>query len=248
MKVIKPLQRLTTVVLASLYISSSSADSIHVAVASNFLSAARHLAAEYEAATEVKVTLSSASSGKIYTQIIHGAPYDVFLSGDTSRPTLLEKNNKIVSGTRRTYAIGRLVFWSNQAGQNCAEVLRQGKFKKLAIANPKFAPYGSAAKEVLIQMQHFGSIELISAENIAQTLLYLKSRAADAGFISASQALEFNEGCQWAVDDSLYKPIKQQLVVLAASKNLSTSSHFVSYLFTPEARAVIVEYGYTFPE
>ncbi len=138
----------------------AAAQSVTAAVASNFLKPFRHIAKAYESETGHTVRIVSGSTGKLYAQIVHGAPFDVFLAADTERPDLLEQKQHAVPGTRFTYARGRLALWSADAKRIIGDgkrVLEQGDFKHLALANPKTAPYGGDAHQVL-QYLKFDSV------------------------------------------------------------------------------------------
>lgn len=224
------------------------ADVIHIAVASNFREPAREIASRYEAGHGHQVILSFGSTGKHYAQIKHGAPFDVFFAADVARPALLEAEGVAIAGSRFTYARGRLVLWSPRRGyvDNQGRVLQTGQFTRLAIANPKLAPYGRAAQEVLQARGVWQILQsrLVRGENIGQTYQFVKSGNAELGFVAYSQlitAKQFINGSYWLVPQTLYQPIEQQLVVLNSKPAVQ---EFIDYVQGAEAQSIIQAYGY----
>ena len=226
------------------------ADEIRVAVASNFAHAAREIGVAFEEATGHTVALAFGSTGKHYAQIRNGAPMDVLLAADDWRPELLEDEGLAVSGSRRTYALGRLVLWSRDPTliDSEGDVLRSGAFRFLAVANPKLAPYGAAAKEVL---EHFGvwdALEgrIVRGENVGQALQYVDSGNADLAFIAVSQLTEERRasGSLWKVPSELHSPIRQQALLL---RDLPAARQFMAFLDGGEAAAIIDRFGYEVP-
>lgn len=232
------------------------AETLTVAVASNFAEPLREIARNFDASTGHEVRVSPGSSGKLYAQIINGAPYDLFLSADASRPGLLEQESKIVAGSRITYAIGQLVVWSRDAGfanDSCIDGLRNLGSRKLAIANPRLAPYGIAAREYLRARGLWDALQdnLVYGENIAQTLQYAASGGASAAIISKSQvesAASFGEVCVLPISGDAHEPILQQAVQLERAANTRLAEEFLEYLQGPESRAIISDFGYLLPE
>ncbi|WOO39707.1 molybdate ABC transporter substrate-binding protein [Rubellicoccus peritrichatus] len=227
------------------------AEEIRVAVASNFNGAMKELAERFEAETDYEVTLIPGSTGKHYAQIIHGAPFDVFFAADRERPELLEQGGLIVPGSRFTYAIGKLVLWSPKAGlvDQEGDVLNEDRFRFLAIANPKLAPYGKAAQEVLEKRGLWGKLNerIVRGENIAQTFQFVKTGNADLGFVAYAQMKfpsQLEQGTFWVVPQEDYSPIEQQAVLL---KERQSTHAFLSYIRSKEALKIINEYGYDTP-
>ncbi len=225
------------------------ADEIRVAVASNFTPALQAIIERFEASTDHQVLLSFGSTGKHYTQIKHGAPFDIFFAADTKRPQLLEKEGMIVPGSRYTYAIGKIVLWSPKTDLVDTEglVLQQsGKFRYLAIANPDLAPYGRAARDVLQARNLWDKMQghMVRGENIGQAFQYVKSGNAELGFVAFSQIIKPDnsiQGSYWEVPQSLYTAIHQQAVLLHNSDAVQT---FWSFVKSPEAQHIIRQYGY----
>ena len=231
------------------------ANEIKVAVASNFYPTMKEIALQYElkqsqSSENHKIILISGSSGKHYAQIMNGAPFDIFFSADKVRPILLEKKGISESGSRFTYALGRLVLWSSLDGfVEKDEQLYNNELRFLAIANPKIAPYGVAAREALISINLWEDLQskLVRGENIAQTFQFVNSGNAKLGFISYSQLMNPNYpvvGSFWEVPQSMYKPIEQQAVLL---KKSSLAKDFLSFIESDESLNIISKYGYYLP-
>lgn len=221
---------------------------LQVAVSSNFADAATRMADRFEEETGRKVSLSVGSSGKHYMQIRNGAPFDVFLSADTLRPALLVQEGVAVPGSRHTYAVGKLVLWSPVSGYVDPEgrVLSDGAFRFLAIAHPDLAPYGRAAREVLQAKGLWEDLSdrIVRGENISQTFHFVTSGNAELGFVAASQVIRPGrqfQGSLWAVPDTLYAPIEQQVVLL---RDVEAARSFLEFLRSEEGLQIIHEFGY----
>jgi molybdate transport system substrate-binding protein len=226
------------------------ADDVAVAVAANFGPVVKDLQENFEKKTGHKLVVSFGSSGAFYAQIQNGAPFEVLLSADSERPKKLEEEKLAVAGSRFTYAIGKLVLWSPKPGVVDKEgaVLKQGKFAKLAIADPKTAPYGAAAKEALQSLQLWDGLtsKTVQGIDIAQTYQFVSSGNAELGFVAYSQILAKGEvqGSFWTVPAKLYSPIEQQAVLLSKGKDSKAAQAFLDYLKSEEAQAVIQSFGY----
>jgi len=227
------------------------ADEVQVAVAANFTAPMQKIAADFEKATGHQAKLSFGATGKFYAQIRNGAPFEVLLAADDETPAKLEKEELAVSGSRFTYSIGQLALWSAKPGYVDAkgEVLKQGAFEHLAMANPKLAPYGAAAVETLTKLGLLGSVEsrFVQGENIAQTYQFISTGNAELGFVALSQVYEggkLKSGSAWIVPAKLHSPIRQDAVVLAKGKDNPAAAALVKFLKTDKARAVIQSYGY----
>jgi molybdate transport system substrate-binding protein len=231
--------------------SPLAADEIRVAVASNFRNTGRMLAEQFNAANSDQVVLIFGSSGKLYAQISQGAPFDILLSADAERPKKLEAEGKAVGGTRITYAIGKLTLWSSKADFVDAQgaILRQGSFNKLAMANPRHAPYGVAAKQVLekLQLQEDLKGKLVLGGNIEQAFQYITSGNAELGFVARAQLAQSiwgSQGSSWEVPDSLYSPIEQQAILI---HDKPAARAFLASLSSQPARLLIQSHGYAVP-
>ena len=230
-------------------------DVVTVAVASNFAKTAAELSAAFTKITAVPVRISPGSTGKLYAQIVNGAPFDLFLSADTERPLLLEKSGHTVNGSRQTYAIGSLVLWSRDErlrGRDCREVLERGDYRWLALANPMTAPYGAAAREFLKKagLWESASQRAVFGENIAQTLQFVATGNATLGFVSLSQTMDPDlpaAACAWRVPATSDTSLQQQLVLLARARSNAGAQQFLQFLSAPAAKEIIVRHGYAVP-
>jgi molybdate transport system substrate-binding protein len=233
------------------FIGPVRAAEIRVAVASNFTDAARQIARKFEAKSGHRVVLIFGSTGKHYNQIVNGAPFDAFLAADVRRPELLETAGIAVPGSRFTYALGRIILWSPRPDFIDPEgkVLESGDFRHLALANPKLAPYGRAAREVLEARGLWTRFEArsVRGENIGQTYQFVRSGNAELGFVAYSQVLRPGappEGSWWKVPQELYTPIEQQAVLLTHD---AAARAFIDFLGSEAAREIIRVHGYGFP-
>ena len=227
------------------------AEQVRVAVASNFQHVATLLVTEFETLYAHQAVLIFGSTGKQFAQISHGAPFDVFLAADSERPRLLEQQGLAVQGSRFSYAIGKLVLWSAQPNYdyNDGAVLRDDEFKHLAIANPRHAPYGIAAKQYL-QSQGLSqalSSRLVTGENVNQTFQFVQSGNATLGLVAKSQLVCGT--CQayggfWEVPQEHYTPIEQQAVLL---REQAAAMQFLQFLGSDLARKIIQQNGYGLP-
>mgnify|MGYP006434380173 FL=1 len=226
---------------------------VRVAVASNFLLPLKKLSGEFESLTGDKVVVISGSTGKLYAQIKQGAPFDVLLAADSLRPELLEKDGIGVPGSRFTYAVGRLALWSADSTlflRNDLQIFNQKNFRYLAIANPKTAPYGKAAEQVLRkkgfwkQNQH----RLVRGENISQTFQFLVTGNAEIGFIALSQLNRNHgqlKGYSWTVPSDWHDPIRQQALLLKRAKTNKAALEFLLFLKSKRIQKIIESYGYS---
>jgi len=228
------------------------ADEVQVAVAANFSAAAQKIAAQFEKDTGHTVKLSFGATGKFYAQIEAGAPFDVLLAADHATPARLVAEGKGVPATLHTYAIGKLVLWSADPAlvDDKGEILKSDKWKHLSVADARLAPYGQAAKETLAALKLADAVQprVVTAENIGQALQFVQSGNAQIGFVALGQVQPPDgskaAGSMWVVPDALYAPIRQDAVVIAASKVGKAATQFVDYLASDKARVVIKAYGY----
>ncbi len=230
---------------------ASRADEIRVAVASNFAGAARQLAGRFESRTGHEVKLSFGSTGKQYAQIRNGAPFHAWLAADSRRPALLEAGGLVQPGSRFTYALGRLVLWSPDPGlvDEEGDVLRKGGFRHLAVANPRLAPYGLAARQLLRKLGLWDELRdrMVRGENIGQAFQFVNSGNAELGLVAASQVLGEGRpprGSLWIPSAHLYHPIEQQAVLL---RDDAVARAFLRFVASDEGRAIIRANGYEVP-
>ena len=227
------------------------ADEIRVAVATNFADAVREVAARFESKSSHKVILVFGSTGKHYAQIKHGAPFDVFFAADERRPMLLEQEGLALPGSRFTYAVGKLVLWSpatDLVGRE-GDILNTDNFRFVALANPKLAPYGKAAEQVLRRLGQWHALQgrMVRGENIGQTFQFVSSGNAELGFVAASQVNNPDKpvgGSFWLVPSSLYDPIEQQAVLL---RDNDVAREFLAFMKGGEAVGIIRRFGYSQP-
>ncbi len=227
------------------------AGEVNAAVAANFTAPAQQIAELFQKETGHTVKLSFGSSGKFYSQIKAGAPFDVFLSADEKNPQLLEDEGLAVKGSRFTYALGKLVLWSATSGlvDDKGAVLGKGSYAKIAYADPKLAPYGVAAQETLQKMKLWDGVQgkLVTGESIGQTYQFAASGNAELAFIALSQITKdgkVSEGSWWIVPANMYSPIKQSAVQLSAAQDKAAARAFLKFLQSEKAKAVIRSFGY----
>lgn len=230
---------------------SARAAEVTVAVASNFSAPMQKLAQAFEQETGHKALLSFGSTGNLYAQIRNGAPYQVLLAADDATPRKLEAEGLGVAGSRFTYAIGTLVLWSKQPGlvDEKGDVLRSGKFERIAMANPKLAPYGAAAVETLTQMGVLQAVrpKVAQGENISQTYQFVATQNAQLGFVALSQVMvdgRVSQGSAWVVPAHLHSPIRQDAILLVKGRDAPAAAALMRFLRSERARALIRTFGY----
>lgn len=219
-----------------------------VAVAANFTEPAKEIAAAFAKATGHNAVLSFGSSGTFYTQMSHGAPFEVFLSADADRPKKAEQDGLAVPGSRFTYAIGRLVLYSAQPSlvDDKGAILKSGGFQKLSIADPTAAPYGVAAEQTMKKLGVYPAIQpkIVKGSSITQAYQFVATGAAELGFVALSQVVNVPGGSRWVVPANLHAPIDQQAVLLWTGQKNPAAAAFMKFLKSPAAIAIIRRYGY----
>lgn len=226
-------------------------ESALIAVATNFTPTMTSIVDAFQQDSKHTLRVSFASSGKLYAQIKNGAPFDLLMSADQAIPKRLIQEGRAIKNSQRTYAEGKLILWSMTENlvDNQGEILSSTHFNKLALANPKLAPYGLAATEVLehLNLTRATRSKWVQGENIGQAYQFVRSGNAEIGFIALSQ-IQFDthilEGSYWRIPESLYTPIKQDLVVLNKGENNQAISDFLHYLASPKIQTLIQGYGY----
>lgn len=240
--------------LAMSLTSPARADRVTVAVAANFLAPMQEIAAVFEAATDHEVTLVSGSTGTLYAQAINGAPFDLLLAADTERPEALVQAGFARPENRRTYAIGRLAMWTRddtlEFRPGVIRSLKPGE--RIAIANPRLAPYGRAAVQALDRLGGYERIEhqVVIAQNVNQSYQFAVTGNARFAFVSASLVYrdgELQRGSAMLVDDSLYDPVRQDAVLLLGAAPGSGARALFDFLGGPAAHAVLERFGYAVP-
>jgi molybdate transport system substrate-binding protein len=235
--------------IAAVAMCAAQAGEVQVAVASNFTAPMQAIGETFESDTGHKAKLAFGSTGKFYAQIKNGAPFDVLLAADDETPARLVQEG--AASSRFTYAIGTLVLWSSKPGFVDAkgEVLRRGQYGKLALANPKTAPYGRAAIETLARLGALSAAQskLVQGENIAQTFQFVASGNAELGFVALSQVMKggkVQQGSAWLVPAEMHEPIRQDAVLLSAGRANIAAQALLDYLKGDKAKQVIRAFGY----
>lgn len=231
------------------FVGPAMAGDVHIGVAANFKTAADALGGEFEKRSGHDIITTSGSTGKIYAQIVNGAPFDVFLAADQERPDRLEAEGVALSGSRFTYAIGQLVLWDPAGGAVGPHRLEADTYARLAIANPDLAPYGAAAQQVIDALGLDGAVngKRVFGENIGQTFAFVRTQNAELGFVALSQILSLPQGARgahWTPPQTLYAPIRQDGVLLARAKDNEAAKAFVEFLKSDDAVAIIEGFGY----
>ncbi len=232
-------------------LTTAHAAAVTVAVAANFAAPMKGLATLYEQRTGNRLVVSVGASGALAAQVLHGAPFQVFLSADQKTVQALEDQGHTVPGTRYTYAVGRLVLWSPRPDlvDPQGAVLRSPRFERLAIANPKLAPYGAAALEAIERLGLSATLRprVVQGENIAQAHQFTASGNAQLGFLALSQVMldgRLVGGSAWIVPSTLHAPLRQDAVLLKRGADAPAARAFLDFLRSDAARAIIRAHGY----
>ena len=243
--------RLSLLLVSAALTTPALAAEVQVAVAANFSAPLKAIGEKFAQDTGHQLVISSGATGQLYTQIKNGAPFEVFLSADDSTPAKLEGEGAAVKGSRFTYAIGTLALWSPKTGYVDGEgaVLKRNDFAHLAVANPKTAPYGLAATQVLAKLGLAEAIKtkLVEGQNITQAYQFVATGNAELGFVALSQIYQdgkVKEGSAWIVPAELYEPIRQDAVLLEKGRDQAAAKALLAYLKGPQAAAVLKAYGY----
>jgi molybdate transport system substrate-binding protein len=231
--------------------TSVQAADVNVAVAANFSAPMQKIAQAFEQDTGHRLLLSLGSTGNLYAQIRNGAPFQALLAADDETPLKLAQEGLAIAGTRFTYATGRLALWSRQPGLVDAQgaVLRSPQLQRVAVANPRLAPYGAAALEAMTNLGLLPSLQakLVQGDNIAQTYQFVATGNAQVGFVALSQVLQdgqLREGSLWLVPASLHTPLRQDAVLLKPGQGSAPAQALLNYLRGDKARAIIRSFGY----
>lgn len=228
------------------------AETALIATATNFRDTLEMLKKDFEATNGHQLTITTGSTGKLYTQISYGAPFDIFLAADQDRPKYLEENGYAVPGSRFTYATGLLTLWSKDTEllkNNGEAYLQQSTYRRLAIANPDLAPYGEGALEILraLDLNTHRNPKLVMGENAGQAFALVASGNAEAGLLPLSLVASPNNnfpGSRWDPPLTLYNPIHQDAVLLVHGKENTAAIAFLDYLKSQQAKAIIKRFGY----
>lgn len=243
--------------LVAAFGAQARADTARLAVASNFSEPMQALAEAFAASTGHTLIVSTGSTGRLYAQIVNGAPFEVFLAADTVRPARLVENGLAIADSVRTYAIGRLAVMdmTDPAADTPPPLqrLQAGDYRRLALANPDLAPYGAAARQVLdyLELQTASASRQVFGENIGQTYAFIATGNADLGFVALSQIRQpgsASAGRHDLVPDDWHDPIRQNAVLLVGGRDNEAARAFMDFLASPEARDIIAAHGYEAPE
>ena len=239
------------VCLALLFAAPVHADEIQVAVAANFAAPMQKIALEFERDSGHKALLAFGATGKFFAQIVNGAPFDVFLSADDETPARLAKEGHALGASRFTYAIGRLVLWSARPDKvdGHGKILKNGDFRHLALANPKTAPYGAAAIEVMQKLDVLPALQgkFVQGESVAQTYQFVVSGNAEIGFVALAQIWKdgrISAGSAWIVPPAMHAALRQDAVLLNRGRDKAAASALLAYLQGEKAGAIIKSFGY----
>ncbi|MEE4185955.1 MAG: molybdate ABC transporter substrate-binding protein [Gammaproteobacteria bacterium] len=230
--------------------SQARAAELRVAVAANFAPALETLGNAFTAQTGHTLQVARGSTGKLYAQIVNGAPFDVFFAADSALPLQLEADGRATAGAGFVYAVGALVLWSPQALplHDAPQVLRDANYRFLALANPRHAPYGVAAQQTLESLGLWESLQsrLVRGENVGQALQFVRSGNAELGFVAASQLAALDEpgGTVWVVPQALYAPVQQRVALLTDSP---AARELLLFVRGEVAQKLLKAYGYTLP-
>lgn len=233
---------------------TSFAGTATVAVATNFKPTLERLVEHFHKQGTHRLTIVSASSGVLYHQLQQGARFDVFLSADQQRPQQLEQSGLGIKGSRFTYAQGKLglAFQQSHHSDHTPDTERfvqaiQQLPGKLAIANPKLAPYGLAAQQTLEYLKMWPQVQhrLVRGANIGQTYQYIATANVALGFVAVSQLRHHKSPLTyWPVPEQWHAPILQQAILLQSSQDKPAALAFVDFLTSKSAVAIIRQQGY----
>jgi molybdate transport system substrate-binding protein len=227
------------------------AGQVRVAVAANMAAPMERIAEDFENTTGHEVVAALGSTGRFYAQMRGGAPFEVLMAADDNIPGRLEREGLAVPGSRFTYAVGRLALWSPEpyGVDPQGHVLKQPPRGRLALADPRVAPYGVAAVQTLTKLGLMGAWQssLVQGESIGQTFQFVSTGNAVLGFIALSQVMSEGRlvrGSAWIVPPHLHEPIRQEAVLLNAGRSNPAALALMTYLKGAGARAILRAYGY----
>lgn len=243
--------------VVTLNLNMALAEEITIAAASDLHFAFKELIPEFEQATGTRVNISLGSSGNFFAQIQHGAPFDLYFSADISYPQKLEAAGLTVPDSLSRYAVGRIVLWTRLDSllsvTEGLQVLRHRAVRKIAIANPKHAPYGRAAVAAMKYFNLYDGVNdrLVLGENVSQAAQFVESGAADLGIIALSLARApalKDQGTYWEIPAEAYPPLEQGVVILRSSTRQEQAKQFLAFMQSPQGQAIMMRYGFVVPE
>lgn len=232
-------------------------EKILIAAASDLQFAMDDICHAFEQANPgIQISISYGSSGNFYAQIKQGAPFDIFFSADAFYPARLEEAGFAIKGSQHLYAIGKIVLWIPKKSalnpQKGLSIILKPEVKRLAIANPKHAPYGRAAEEALRYYQLWDKVQgkLAFGENISQTAQFVQTGAADAGIIALSLAISprmAGDGNYWIIPDESYSRLEQVYAVLQRGKDKSGVKTFLEFVQGEKGKKILSDYSFVLP-
>lgn len=247
----RPIRLMLVGLVSTLLSLPASAELVRVAVAANFTAPMKSIARAFQQETGHRVQPVFGSSGKLYAQIMNGAPYQVFLSADSVKPDKLIEQNRAERATRFTYAKGTLVLWSadEKLGQFEPAAIKHRPLRHFALANARLAPYGRAAREALERLELWSELQgkVVTGENISQTYQFVSTGNAEFGMIALSQVIEdgrLKKGAGWVVPQSYHEPIRQDAVLLKSGEKNPAAVALMDFLKSDRAASLIKDYGY----
>jgi molybdate transport system substrate-binding protein len=235
---------------------SAASEELTIAAASDLNFAIKELVAEFEKQTGHHVKLSLGSSGNFYSQIQNGAPFDLYFSADIGYPKKLEDAGLTVPGSLYRYAVGRIVVWTGHESRidvaKGFDSLREPTVKKIAIANPKHAPYGRAAVAAMEHFKLYDQVKdkLVLGENISQAAQFIDSGSCEIGIIALSLALAptmKTRGTYWEIPADAHPPLEQGAVILKSSTHQDAAKRFVEFMKGSQGQEIMKRYGFTLP-
>lgn len=248
---IKRCSRIVILTFLAAFSNTVRAENVHLAVASNFTVPIQALKTEFQNLYGHKVTISTGSTGQLYNQILRGAPYAVFMAADVKRPALLAREGIGIPETQMTYALGRLALYTNETNLFAdSETLQRNHITRLAIANPKTAPYGEAAMQVLSAVNALPDIEakLVRGATIAQTYQFVETRNVAYALVAYAQVKDKPANRVWLIPESYHEPIAQDAILLKSALNNTAARDFMTFLKQPSTQEAIKKYGYDVKE
>lgn len=242
------------ILVASLSAPAALAGSLTIVAAADVKFAMDEIVAAFrEAHPDDRIRVIYGSSGKFHTQIQQGAPFDLYFSADIAFPRGLEEKG-LSAGPTRPYAVGRIVLWSNvrDATQMTLQDLADPTIRKIAIANPRHAPYGMRAEEALRSVGLWDPLQgkIVQGENIAQTAQFVQTGNAEVGIIALALALNptlAEAGGYHLIDDSLHEPLEQGFIITQRAANNPLAAAFADFMDGPAAREIMIRYGFILP-
>lgn len=260
-RVCRTISRALALLTLTVWLPSLAMAEVRIAVAANFSPTLEHLVTQYQSQyPDFRARISSGSSGKHFAQIRQGAPFDLFFSADDQRTADLADSGEALPDSRLVYALGQLMLWSNDPElipEDGLALLQSGEFRRLAIANPRVAPYGVAAEALLdnagIQLQPH---QLVTGQSISQAFTFVRSGNAELGLVAASQVIVQERqqggepmGSRWLPPADSYPPIVQEAVILQAGADNPWAAAFMHWVRCDQAAHAILEQdGYLLPD